>query len=318
MSTTYPCPCCQTDFTPSVSAETAEKDSIQNMFDCPHCQSVLKWEHNTIKIIHKADPEEPQKLDVPVETTLQKVPDSTTDNEQASNEITNELTTHSPDIEQPLDEPNDPIAQSPLHINQPVNEPDQPAIDQPDQPTEDEINNTQFEFNEAHPEEELEQKNTNVDQASEPTEEEPSSSSQTNFNLSHEEEELIASSNTPENFSDVEDYGNSETSTDKGFLHYDITIKGIDSVKIEQQVLSVLKESRFNWIAKEILSLQKDGALIIKKLNPVKAMCLISELSFLPVTLSWKQYMAIAPQVETADEEQPLKDEPTHAPEEDI
>ena len=391
MSTVYPCPCCQKDFTPSVSAETAEKDSMQNMFDCPHCQSVLKWEQNAIKVIRKADPEEPQKLDLPEEAAPQSSADPITDTEPDSNEFAtepadteqdlNESNEPTPlqteqqsvseptepldnpsDIEQPISEPldnpadteqpvnetNEPI---PLHTEQqPVNEPNEPLADPLDNPadTEQPVNeptaelsgmkqppsesgksiskentNTQFEFNEAHPEEELEQAHTNISATPESVEKkEPpaaasSSASQANFNLSNEEE-LVVSPNTSENFSDIESYGNSEDNLDKGFLHYDIIIQGIDSKKIEQKVLSILEEPRFNWMAKEILSLQKDGVLIIKKLNPVKAMRLISELSFLPVTLSWKQYMAITElQPETTTGEQPPEEDTPDNPEED-
>ena len=339
MSTVYPCPCCQTDFTPSVSAETAKKDSMQNMFDCPHCQSVLKWEQNTIKVIRKADPEEPQKLDLPEETPSQTVADSF-DTEQAVSEPNEPLADLADTGEsneptslhtepQPVNEPNEPLVE-PADTEQAVNEPNEPSepiaelsgMKQPpsetDEPISKENTNTQFEFNEAHPEEELEQAHTNISSTPQLVEEKepppPASTSQANFNLSNEEE----IPNTSENFSDIESYGNSEDNLDKGFLHYDISIQGIDSKKIEQKVLSILEEPRFNWMAKEILSLQKDGVLIIKKLNPVKAMRLISELSFLPVTLSWKQYMAITElQPETTTGEQPPEEETADNPEED-
>ena len=322
MSTPYSCPCCQKDFVPSISVEKANTDSMQNMFDCPHCQSVLKWENNKIKIIHTADPEEPQKLDSPVEATLQTVVDSATNNE-ASNEVITEPVNKLDNLiaepshmepshmKQAPSEPDESIAE-PSHMEQAPSEPDE-SIAEPlyteqssnesDEPVVDEENNKKFEFNESPPEEELKQKKPTLEAIQEPmNKEEPDTPSLTNFHLSNEEE-VIDSPNTPENFSDVENYGNSEDATDKGFLHYDVTIKGIDSAEIEQQVLSILEDPRFNWMAKDMLSLQKDGVLVLKKLNPVKAMCLISELSFLPVTLNWKQYMAITePQVETTTE----------------
>jgi len=96
-----------------------------------------------------------------------------------------------------------------------------------------------------------------------------------------------------QDFSEVEAYGNAHTSAAKGFLRYDIFINGLDSKEIEEEVLSVLEDPRFNWDAKEILKSQNAGSLTIKNLNPIKAMCLVSELSFLSVDLSWKQYMAL-------------------------
>ena len=322
MSTTYSCPCCQKDFVPSISVEKANTDNMQNMFDCPHCQSVLKWANNKIKIIHTADPEEPQKLDSPAEATLQPIADSAINNEQ----ISTEPVADSPIREQPVNESNETIAET-LHTKQPLNESNETIAEplyteqssnESDEPVVDEENNKKFEFNESPPEEELKQTNPSIDKIQEPmNKEEPDTPSQTNFQLSSEEE-LIDSPNTPEDFLDVENYGNSEGTTDKGFLHYDVTIKGLDSAEIEQQVLSILEDPRFNWMAKDLLSLQKDGVLVLKKLNPVKAMCLISELSFLPITLSWKQYMAITePQVETTAEKKSPKDETTDNPEED-
>ena len=103
-----------------------------------------------------------------------------------------------------------------------------------------------------------------------------------------------------QDFSDVEEYGNAQSPSGKGFLRYDLCISGLYSVEIEQQVLSALEDPRFQWDAKEILQSQKEGVLVIKNLNPIKAMCLVSDLSFLPVELSWKQYMALnAPREQT-------------------
>ena len=98
---------------------------------------------------------------------------------------------------------------------------------------------------------------------------------------------------TSAHFKDVEQYGNAPASSEKGFLRYDLRIAGLDSKETEKEVLLVLDDPRFNWSAKEILQSQKDGVLEIKNLNPVKAMCLVSELSTLSVQLSWKQYMAL-------------------------
>ena len=104
------------------------------------------------------------------------------------------------------------------------------------------------------------------------------------------------------NFKDVEQYGNAPVSSEKGFLRYDLHIAGLDSKEIEKEVFLVLDDPRFNWSAKEILQSQKDGVLEIKNLNPVKAMCLVSELSTVSVQLSWKQYMALDVLSESSEE----------------
>ena len=108
-----------------------------------------------------------------------------------------------------------------------------------------------------------------------------------------EEEADPPPENGIQDFSDVEEYGNAQASSQKGFLRYDLEISGIYSREIEEQIKAVLEDPRFKWSVAEILKTQKNGVLSIKNLNPIKAVCLISELSFLPVKLSWKQYMAL-------------------------
>ena len=56
----------------------------------------------------------------------------------------------------------------------------------------------------------------------------------------------------------------------------------------------VLENPQFNWSAKEVIQSEKEGVVVIKNLNPVKALCLVSELTFVPVNLSWKQYKALS------------------------
>ena len=97
-----------------------------------------------------------------------------------------------------------------------------------------------------------------------------------------------------QDFSDVESYGNSTGADMKGFLRYDLVIEGIDSSEIKTQVLLILEDPRFRWSAKEIMQSEKEGVVVIKNLNPVKAFCLVSELAFISVELSWKQYKALS------------------------
>ena len=110
-------------------------------------------------------------------------------------------------------------------------------------------------------------------------------------------EELYSSRNEDliekQSFFDVEQFGNSEINNDKGFLRYNLYIENIDSTELEQEILHILEDPKFNWEPKKVLSDQKDNTLLIKNLNPVKVFRLISELSRLSVKLHWKQYTVL-------------------------
>ncbi|MDE0118953.1 MAG: hypothetical protein OXM55_02965, partial [Bdellovibrionales bacterium] len=121
---------------------------------------------------------------------------------------------------------------------------------------------------------------------------------------SFNDEEVIQTDPSGQDFSDVEQYGNAQASSEKGFLRYDLRISGLDSSEIEKQVLYILENPRFKWDAGEVLRSQKEGVLTIKNLNPIKAMCLVSDLSFLSVELSWKQYMALNAEIQEESPEQ--------------
>ena len=228
------CPFCSEKFSPGVSAEQGALDSMQNMFDCPHCFSVLKWEGQEIKLIREGSAHK-EAVEAVEKTGLFQEPVAEP-------------------IAEPIAEPvNEPIAEP---VNEPIAEPVNEPIAEPEESP-----------------------------AEEPA---PEPAPQT------------------QDFSDVENYGNSEEALDKGFLRYDLKIEGLDSLEIEKQVQSILEENRLQWSAQDILKEQVENRLILKNLNSVKAFYLVSRLSFLPVKLSWKQYRALnaeSPQPAAEEEE---------------
>ncbi len=131
-----------------------------------------------------------------------------------------------------------------------------------------------------------------ADRQNSPTDRQESPTDRQNLLESTEEGQESTAEANPD-FSDVESYGNATATSDKGFLRYDLFIEGVDSHEIKTQVFHVLEDPRFNWSAREILQSEKEGVVAIKNLNPVKVMVLLSELSFLSVQLSWKQYRAL-------------------------
>lgn len=241
------CPCCHQEFSPPVLEEA---EDMGNLFDCDHCQSVLKWDSQSLKVVYEsqnkpASPPSAVDEEVP-ELKKEDVVDERLVEKEESLSQKNMVAVD--DVEQLMSEEN-PI----LYEEKPVG--DETA-----------------DISESSEESLFEQKERLLAEE---------------FSSEEIEEE------EHQDFSDVEEYGNAQATSGKGFLRYDLRVDGVDSVEIEQQVLSVLEDPRFHWDAKEIIQAQKEGVLVIKNLNPIKAMCLVSELSFLPVELSWEQYMAL-------------------------
>ena len=320
MSETSLCPCCEMNFTPSVSLEAAVEDSIQNMFNCPHCQSVLKWEKEQIKIIRKSDPEDPKSLDLP--KTNKEIKE---EEKQRPGEVHKKPRQKEPLETQPaepsavnsaeeLKDPNDTSIAEPQQKEPLETQPDEPSALNPAEELKD-LNDTpiaepqQEEPLETQPAEPSavnsaeELKDLNDTPIAKPQQEEPPTAKP----IEEPQETDLVNTDTPENFSDIEDYGSSKESPHKGLLRYELTIKGLDSSELEQKIFNILEDPRFNWSAKEILAQQESGILKLKDLNPVKAMTLILKLSELPFELSWKQYTIINTQNKTTDEEQDLQ-----------
>ncbi len=117
--------------------------------------------------------------------------------------------------------------------------------------------------------------------------------SSTSSSFSKQEPSVSEVSKKEQDFSDVEHYANT-SSSHKGLWRYDLQISGvIDSAHVEKQVMSILENSRLRLSAQDLLSdLKKDGILVIKNINLVKAMYLVSQLMQLPVQCCWRQYIA--------------------------
>ena len=249
------CPCCHQEFNPPVLEET---EDMGNLFSCDHCQSVLKWENQSLKVVYESQ-NEPS-----VSPSASSVMESLS--EQLNEDIISELTEEEKEVSKEkapeedmiddLTERDDSVEKSEL-VEEDISYEEQP--------------------------EEVQEKSSS----------EVSESVSKQDNILIEEAEFIKEEETHQDFSDVEEYGNAQATSEKGFLRYDLRIAGVDSTEIEQQILSILEDPRFHWDAKEIMQSQKEGILVIKNLNPIKAMCLVSDLSFLSVELSWEQYMAL-------------------------
>ena len=293
------CPCCKKEFHPPVAADSGEGD-MGSLFSCNHCQSVLKWDNKSLQIVYESK-EEPSSVALDEKEISSLEPEEGVLPEMRTKEETvngSEVI----QVEVLQGQPQQEIQEGPAQ-----EEPLQGESSQED---------VQAEWPEKAQEESQkeEQQNENVDEEINVNEEIQENSANEGANVSvfstegekslespsdefsddhFSGEEAMQTDPSEQDFSDVEQYGNAQASSEKGFLRYDLRISGLDSNEIEKQVLDILEDSRFNWDANEVLRSQKEGVLVIKNLNPIKAMCLVSDLSFLSVEISWEQYMAL-------------------------
>lgn len=224
------CPCCEQDVEFSLSTE----DSIGNLIQCSHCQSVLKWKDQVLQIVRKGVTESSVESNTKAEQNASSGNADTIEEPVISNESQKEV--------------------------QPLDTPVESAI-------EEKIVDALQEDNSAYKEESsIEDK-----EFSKPTSAIPAS----------------------QNLSDVEAYGNKESSAYTGLLRYDLQIMGVDSVEIEKQIESILEDPRLKIDTKACLEEKKNNIIYLKNLNPVKAVYLVSQLIHLSLELSWKQYMAV-------------------------
>lgn len=274
------CPCCQKEFQPPPADQSTE--DMDNLFSCNHCQSIMKWENQSLKMVYESK-EEPPVVSSDVDDK-EVLPDK----EEALYE---EASQESLSSERETTPPEELAAEDGMPLDNEIEEdlPEQKELNDPlDQDNMAEKGSIELSNDLSKQEQE--------EQSVDPTPEE--------MELEKEEREALDTPDVEQDFSDVEEYGNAQATSEKGFLRYDLHISGLDSNEIEQRVLAILEDPRFNWDAKEVLQMQKEGVLVIKNLNPIKAMCLVSELSFLSVLeLSWKQYMAVNAQVNSETEE---------------
>ncbi len=70
---------------------------------------------------------------------------------------------------------------------------------------------------------------------------------------------------------------------------YEVVITGIDSADLKREVLMALSEKRFSLIISELQKEIQKGELIVRNLNPVRAMLIVLRLQSLDITIEWRQ-----------------------------
>jgi hypothetical protein len=87
-----------------------------------------------------------------------------------------------------------------------------------------------------------------------------------------------------------------------GLYYYDVKISSLDSGSIRQSVIEALSDSRFDWLPEELKKSITGGELILKNLNPVKAVLAVIKLQSLDVEVEWSQKLYTDPSVQENEE----------------
>ncbi len=91
--------------------------------------------------------------------------------------------------------------------------------------------------------------------------------------------------------SDISDFGNAIEAKE---LSYDITIEGIETPELLQQLKDCLIDSRFGWDLQELLGRIQEGRLHLPSLNGPKAIVLYNRVKFLNLELTVRQGLFVA------------------------
>lgn len=76
-------------------------------------------------------------------------------------------------------------------------------------------------------------------------------------------------------------------------IYYSVVIKGIDSKEIRDQFKESIEDSKFAWIAKDILDKVQNGQCQIERLNPIQAYVLAQRLQFMDLDCHWEQHVQV-------------------------
>lgn len=90
---------------------------------------------------------------------------------------------------------------------------------------------------------------------------------------------------------EIENFANQETVISA--INYSVNIKGLDTKELMEKFKESIEDSKFGWIAKDILDQAKDGECKINNLNPIQAYVLAQRLQFLDLDCRWEQHVQI-------------------------
>jgi hypothetical protein len=89
---------------------------------------------------------------------------------------------------------------------------------------------------------------------------------------------------------DIQRFDESASSQmEDGEYVYEVVVSGIDSADLKKDVIMALSDKRFALVVSELQREIQKGELIVRNLNPVRAMLIVLRLQSLDVIVEWKQ-----------------------------
>ena len=291
------CPVCQSD----LNLPETIKESMELHYDCPSCFSSLFVKGGQCEVLSTgsaADKKQTEKLsakDTPQETETPA--DSIEESENSTEEESQEA---------------DPTGISPESDLQ--EEPASPPSEEEDLPEITEVPVLE-ETEKDSPKSPVASPEENTLPAS--TTEEPSEPFEFSEEEAPAEEPLVKPAtqvedeNIPqegEDFSDVEQFGNTPAPSGKGAFYYDVRVNNIDSPDLREQVEEVLEDQALKLTPDQVHFSKSEGRLVINKISPVQAHVIVKSLLGLSLTISWNQHLIAdtqldEPQVESESQE---------------
>ncbi|MFN3453935.1 MAG: hypothetical protein ACK41T_03170 [Pseudobdellovibrio sp.] len=86
---------------------------------------------------------------------------------------------------------------------------------------------------------------------------------------------------------DIEQFGNAQTVVSG--ISYDLEVSGLDTKEVMSLFKEAIDDSKFSWIADEIMASLKNGVCTFKNLSPIEAYVLSRRIQFLSVEIKWRQ-----------------------------
>lgn len=90
--------------------------------------------------------------------------------------------------------------------------------------------------------------------------------------------------------SDIQNFGNQNIDAN---LTFNLRIQGLDTKELIGYFFDSINDSKFGWVAEDIMKSVRNGQCEIKSIKPVSAYILAKRLQFLDLTLDWSFENAI-------------------------
>ena len=265
------CPVCQND----LNLPETTKETMELHYDCPSCFSILFVKEGKCEVLSAGSASDNEPTDSPPAQEASQEPEFSVDSEDFieedsadfSNESQSTEEPHSTELKEESSEEDSAPEVTEVPILEETEEDTTESSSEEDEPTPSEESSASFEF----------------------SEEESSESGPLVQPATEVEDENIASEG--EDFSDVEQFGNTPAPSDKGAFYYDVTVSDIDSPDLREKVDEVLEDEALKLEPNQVHLSKPKGRLIINKISPVQAHVIVKSLLGLSLTISWNQHL---------------------------